>query len=86
VAEAVVRLCQVLHVDTVAEGIEHLAQADALTRLGCQAGQGNHFGEPMTAEQVGALLVQAVRAWPTLPAMAVPQVGGDGSAVGSDAA
>ncbi|MEN3362062.1 MAG: hypothetical protein V7637_6044 [Mycobacteriales bacterium] len=72
VAEAVVRLCQVLQVDTVAEGIEGVAQADALTQLGCKTGQGYHFGHPMSADQVTALLDEAVRAWPTLPAMAVP--------------
>ncbi len=72
VAEAVVRLCQVLQVDTVAEGIEGVAQADALTQLGCKTGQGYHFGHPMSADQVTALLDGAVRAWPTLPAMTVP--------------
>jgi diguanylate cyclase (GGDEF)-like protein len=72
VAEAVVRLCRTLRMDVVAEGIEAVAQVDALSRLGCQSGQGFHFGHPMTADQVTALLGQAVRAWPTLPARSVP--------------
>jgi EAL domain-containing protein (putative c-di-GMP-specific phosphodiesterase class I) len=68
VAEAVVQLCQVLHLDTVAEGIEVVAQADALSLLGCQNGQGYHFSHPMSAAQVDTLLDEARCAWPTLPA------------------
>jgi EAL domain-containing protein (putative c-di-GMP-specific phosphodiesterase class I) len=68
VAEAIVQLCQVLHLDTVAEGIEIVAQADALTLLGCQTGQGYHFSHPISAEQIDALLDEAVSTWPTLPA------------------
>jgi EAL domain-containing protein (putative c-di-GMP-specific phosphodiesterase class I) len=87
VAEAVVRLCQVLHVDTVAEGIEVVAQAEALTQLGCQTGQGYHFGAPMSPEQLGALLDDAIGAWPTLPTMAVaPEPAVPGGDAGTDGA
>jgi diguanylate cyclase len=87
VAEAVVQLCQVLHLDTVAEGIEGIAQADALSLLGCQTGQGYHFSHPMTAQQIDTLLHPAMREWPTLPARP-PEPGGPdeaNQAVGSTA-
>jgi diguanylate cyclase (GGDEF)-like protein len=79
VAEAVVQLCQVLHLDTVAEGIEGIAQADALSLLGCQTGQGYHFSHPMTAQQIDTLLHPAMREWPILPA-GRPEPGGPGEA------
>jgi diguanylate cyclase (GGDEF)-like protein len=94
VAEAVVQLCQVLHLDSVAEGIEGVAQANALSLLGCRTGQGYHFGRPMRAGQIDALLDTAVHAWPTLPACSPaagdsasdgPEPGDTSRAVGSSA-
>ncbi len=58
VAEAVVRLSQVLKLETVAEGIENRAQADELRLLGYHSGQGYHFAQPLHAEDVDALVDQ----------------------------
>ncbi|MFI5838937.1 putative bifunctional diguanylate cyclase/phosphodiesterase [Catenuloplanes sp. NPDC051500] len=56
VAEAVIRLGQILHLDTVAEGIETPAQATELTLLGCRTGQGFHYARPMPAEALEELI------------------------------
>jgi diguanylate cyclase (GGDEF)-like protein len=61
ITEAVIRLSQVLHLTTVAEGIETGEQANELLLLGCDTGQGYLFSRPqppaaldemMTAPQV----------------------------------
>jgi EAL domain-containing protein (putative c-di-GMP-specific phosphodiesterase class I) len=51
-ARAVVSLGDTLGIDTVAEGIESEAQADALRKLGCIAGQGFLFAPPTSLEQL----------------------------------
>ncbi|MGF7159717.1 diguanylate cyclase (GGDEF)-like protein/PAS domain S-box-containing protein [Rhodoligotrophos appendicifer] len=52
ILEAIVLLAHDLGMDTVIEGIESADQADRLRDLGCDFGQGFHFGEPMSARQV----------------------------------
>jgi EAL domain-containing protein (putative c-di-GMP-specific phosphodiesterase class I) len=47
ITEAVIRLSQVLHLGTVAEGIETTAQAEELLALGCDTGQGYLYAKPM---------------------------------------
>ncbi|WP_436528526.1 putative bifunctional diguanylate cyclase/phosphodiesterase [Actinoplanes sp. HUAS TT8] len=49
VAEAVIRLSQVLHLTTVAEGIETEQQATELRALGCNTGQGYLYATPLTS-------------------------------------
>ncbi|WP_327006599.1 EAL domain-containing protein [Dactylosporangium sp. NBC_01737] len=49
VAQAVLRLGQMLHLDTVAEGVEGEAQARELTLLGCEKAQGRYFSGPVLA-------------------------------------
>ncbi len=44
-----VSLSKQLGLSVVAEGIENQATADFLLRLGCEQGQGYHFGKPMPA-------------------------------------
>jgi diguanylate cyclase (GGDEF)-like protein len=56
VAEAVIRLGRILHLDTVAEGIEDPAQATELTLLGCRNAQGYHFARPLAADVLSELL------------------------------
>jgi EAL domain-containing protein (putative c-di-GMP-specific phosphodiesterase class I) len=63
VAEAVIRLSQVLKLEPVAEGIENRAQADELLTMGYHVGQGYHYARPLHAEDVGALLAS-----PAVPA------------------
>jgi EAL domain-containing protein (putative c-di-GMP-specific phosphodiesterase class I) len=52
---AIVQLGHTLRLKTVAEGIEHEAQRDALYTMGCDYGQGYLFARPMPAEALGAL-------------------------------
>jgi predicted signal transduction protein with EAL and GGDEF domain len=47
VAQAVLRLGQMLHLDTVAEGVEDESQARELTLLGCEKAQGRYFSGPV---------------------------------------
>ncbi len=56
VAEAVVRLSQALHLETVAEGVEAADQAEGLRALGCSLGQGYYFARPLNGPAVEALL------------------------------
>nr|BFE63683.1 hypothetical protein GCM10020063_082090 [Dactylosporangium thailandense] len=52
VAQAVLRLGQILHLDTVAEGVESEAQARELTLLGCHKAQGFYFARPLAASEL----------------------------------
>jgi EAL domain-containing protein (putative c-di-GMP-specific phosphodiesterase class I) len=58
VAEAMVRLSQALHLDTVAEGIEAAEQAAGLRELGCPLGQGYYFAHPLSGTAFETLLEQ----------------------------
>ena len=65
IVETVLALGRSLGIHTLAEGIEEAADAQALLRQGCEFGQGFHFGRPVPAGSVAALLARA-----TLPAAA----------------
>jgi diguanylate cyclase (GGDEF)-like protein len=54
---AILRIADLLHLEVIAEGIEHEAQARELERLGCRFGQGFHFARPLDQFAVEALLV-----------------------------
>ena len=58
VAEAIIRLAQVLGMHTLAEGVETAAQATELQLLGCHLAQGYLFAKPLTAQQLTAFLAQ----------------------------
>jgi diguanylate cyclase (GGDEF)-like protein/PAS domain S-box-containing protein len=66
VTEAMLRLAQVLHLETVAEGIENAAQLTELTLLGCHAGQGYHFARPMESAAVDTWIDGSATQWPSL--------------------
>jgi diguanylate cyclase (GGDEF)-like protein len=51
IVDSIIRLAHALDMTVVAEGIEKQEQAEALTRLGCDAGQGYYFSRPVPAEQ-----------------------------------
>ncbi|MBB1248303.1 putative bifunctional diguanylate cyclase/phosphodiesterase [Rhizobium sp. G21] len=55
IIRALVAMSSDLGLDTIAEGIETEAQADALLEMGCPSGQGYRYGRPMPAEDVLAL-------------------------------
>ena len=64
--DAILRLGDSLGLAAVAEGIEHLAQAERLRQMGCRFGQGYLFGRPAPAEEVERLLYQESQAGPRL--------------------
>ncbi|MCX9157141.1 EAL domain-containing protein [Niveibacterium sp. 24ML] len=47
IPEMVIQLSHKLGLEVIAEGVEDLAQADALEKLGCHEAQGYYFGRPM---------------------------------------
>ena len=51
-ARTVIALAETLGLRTVAEGIEHADQHDALSMLGCEWGQGFLFARPLPADQI----------------------------------
>jgi diguanylate cyclase (GGDEF)-like protein/PAS domain S-box-containing protein len=55
-AEAILRLGSTLGLDTVAEGIEDIAQRERLKRLKCDFGQGFFFSPPLPALDVDTFL------------------------------
>jgi diguanylate cyclase (GGDEF)-like protein len=55
-AETIVRLAESLGMEVVAEGIEHLRQANELLALDCSLGQGFHFAEPLDSNAARAYL------------------------------
>jgi EAL domain-containing protein (putative c-di-GMP-specific phosphodiesterase class I) len=46
-----ITLARLLGLAVIAEGIEDSATADLLERMGCEEGQGYHFGRPMPAAE-----------------------------------
>ncbi|HEY2353580.1 MAG TPA: EAL domain-containing protein [Gaiellaceae bacterium] len=54
--DAILRLAEALGIVTVAEGIEHAAQARRLREVGCELAQGYVFSEPLTADETQKLL------------------------------
>ncbi|GAB7052745.1 putative bifunctional diguanylate cyclase/phosphodiesterase [Catenuloplanes indicus] len=58
VAETVLRLSRMMHLETVAEGVESSGQAAELAGLGCVNAQGFHFARPMPAAAVSDLLAE----------------------------
>jgi EAL domain-containing protein (putative c-di-GMP-specific phosphodiesterase class I) len=57
-AETIVRLGKNLNLETIAEGIEHGPQLEALRALGCQLGQGFYFNKGLQASEVDDLLLR----------------------------
>jgi EAL domain-containing protein (putative c-di-GMP-specific phosphodiesterase class I) len=56
--EATVMVAHSLGMDTVAEGIETMAQAAVVMQLGCDKGQGYLYGKPMEARDLVAWALQ----------------------------
>ena len=56
VVDAILRLGETLHLETVAEGIEEAAQVVDLRSMGATLGQGHFFARPMPAADIAARL------------------------------
>jgi len=50
IVETIIAMARTLRLQTVAEGVESVEQADALAALGCDCAQGYHFGRAMPAQ------------------------------------
>ena len=59
IIEMIIALAHSLEMSTVAEGIELPSQAEKLTNLGCQFGQGYLFSRPLTASSLTQLLLRS---------------------------
>ncbi|CAK0761884.1 diguanylate cyclase [Azospirillaceae bacterium] len=57
IVQVIASLASVLHMDVVAEGVEHEEEAAFLRRVSCKYGQGYLFARPAPADQIEALLV-----------------------------
>src|SRR5512139_803413 len=53
---SILALCEGLHLDAVAEGVDNRHQLEHLRRLGCHIAQGFLFSRPVPAEQLSLLL------------------------------
>ena len=51
IVESTISLSEKLKLAVIAEGIEDRATADLLVAMGCEEGQGFHFGKPMPANE-----------------------------------
>lgn len=72
-ADAVIRLGQALHLETIAEGIETDQQLAALQLMGCRLGQGYLFARPSGPDTIRALLDQTPAAGtPSSPTASPP--------------
>jgi EAL domain-containing protein (putative c-di-GMP-specific phosphodiesterase class I) len=59
IVDALVRLAHALGLSVTAESVESLEQVERLTALGCDSGQGLHYGTPVAPEAITALLRSA---------------------------
>jgi EAL domain-containing protein (putative c-di-GMP-specific phosphodiesterase class I) len=65
-AAAIISMGRALHVEVVAEGVEHLFQLNRLRELGCEYAQGYYLSRPLRAERIEALLAARGDAPPRL--------------------
>ena len=56
--QAIVAMAHALQAEIIAEGVETLAQAEALERRGCHEVQGYYYSYPVQAEAFGRLLLE----------------------------
>ncbi|MEZ5186718.1 MAG: EAL domain-containing protein [Candidatus Nanopelagicales bacterium] len=52
IVDAIIRMAQSLHLDVIAEGVEHPGQLDALQQLGARVAQGFLWSRPLPADEV----------------------------------
>ncbi len=64
IVDTVIKLAHSLDMSVVAEGIEEEEQAQELTRLGCETGQGYLFSRPVRSHDIEALLDSAINMIP----------------------
>ena len=57
IVDAIIQMAHSLQLEVVAEGVESEQQLDFLRKHGCDYAQGHLFGDPVTAEEFGTLLI-----------------------------
>jgi diguanylate cyclase (GGDEF)-like protein/PAS domain S-box-containing protein len=72
IVTAIINLAHTLGVVAVAEGVENAGQARRLLELGCDFGQGYHFGRPLPPEDLTARLSPAAGAGQALQDQVLP--------------
>jgi EAL domain-containing protein (putative c-di-GMP-specific phosphodiesterase class I) len=60
---AIMDLAHILGLAVVAEGVETQSQCDEVRATGCEYSQGFHYGAPMQAEAIGALIGSRLGNW-----------------------
>lgn len=60
IVKAVIKLCQILSLEVIAEGVETEDQYSILKQLGCNYFQGYYFNKPMDAESLTTLVGQGL--------------------------
>jgi diguanylate cyclase (GGDEF)-like protein len=66
-AQSIIELGQTLHLEIVAEGVEHAEQLGWLQSRRCDLGQGFLFSEPVAADEVTRLIEDSVQGDASLP-------------------
>lgn len=56
IAQAILSMGKTLGMEIIAEGVENKEQADFLSRIGCQYGQGFYYARPMAAVDIEKML------------------------------
>ena len=56
IVRAIIAMSKSLGLNVVAEGVEHVAQSNMLTELGCDHLQGYYFSRPIPADEVNAYI------------------------------
>jgi diguanylate cyclase (GGDEF)-like protein/PAS domain S-box-containing protein len=72
VVRTIITLAQTVNMSVIAEGIETASQADKLTELQCEFGQGYLFAKPQKPEAIEALLQQEFSVVPAVTVSATP--------------
>jgi EAL domain-containing protein (putative c-di-GMP-specific phosphodiesterase class I) len=60
IVDAIIQMAHSLELEVVAEGVEDEQQLDFLRRHGCDYAQGHLFGDPVTADKFGELLIAEI--------------------------
>ena len=67
VVNAILRLGETLHLETVAEGIEDASQVADLRAMGATRGQGHYFARPLAAREISVLLTSQMVGGESIP-------------------